>query len=127
MSFPARNIQLVDVVKAKARDFDIVLSLTSGALLITDITAVWFTVKANEQDPDSAKLFQKTLGAGIALTGLSGNSVLGVVSLTNADTDLLEAGRTYFFDIQVDTMARGPEQAAQGRLACRQPATVANT
>ena len=119
MSFPALNIQLVDCVKGKARDFDITIALSSGSLVVADITNAWLTVKANEADAGADALFQKEIGAGITLTGVSGSSVVGIVQLSAADTDLLTAGRTYYFDLQVDTTAREAELAARGRLACR--------
>lgn len=126
MSFPALNLQLLDVVQGKARDFDVTLSSSAGALSISDVAAVWFTVKERETDADGDAIFQKELGAGITLTGTSGDNVLALIQVTNADTALLTVGRTYFFDLQVDTVLRGAEQAAAGRIACRQPITTAN-
>lgn len=124
MSFPALNLGLLSCYVGKAADFQITLSSTGGALVVADIEAVVVTIKANATDADAAKILQKTLGAGITLTGLSGDNVLALLQLPAADTALLTAGRVYYFDVQVDTTARGPETAATGRLSARQPITV---
>lgn len=116
-----------DVVVGKARDFDILITPSSGTLAVADIVDVWLTIKAKDTDADADALIQKRLAAGISLTGVSGSSVTGIVSLTNSDTATLAAGRTYFVDLQVQTAARGPEQAAYGYLNTRQPITVSNS
>jgi hypothetical protein len=124
---PAVQTIYVEAVVGKAHDFDILITPSSGSLAVADVTDVWLTIKERETDADADALVQKRLGAGITLTGVSGSSVAGIVALTNADTAELSPGRTYFIDLQVDTTARGPEQAAYGFLNTRQPITTANS
>jgi hypothetical protein len=116
-----------EVVVGKARDFDFLLTPSTGSLAVADVVDVWFTLKASETDADAAALIQKRLSAGITLTGVSGSSVAGIISLTTADTAALAAGRTYYVDLQARTTARGAEQVAYGFVDTRQPITTANT
>lgn len=123
---PAVQTIYVEVVVGKAHDFDILLTPSGGSLAVADVSDVWLTIKERDTDADADALVQKRLAAGISLTGVSGSSVAGVVSLTNSDTAALSSGRTYFVDLQVKTTARGAEQAAFGFLNTRQPITTAN-
>jgi hypothetical protein len=116
-----------EVTVGKARDFDITLTPSSGSLVVADIVDVWLTVKERDTDADADALIAKRLGSGITLTGVSGSSVTGIASLTNANTAELAAGRTYFVDLQVETTSRGAEQAAYGFITTRQPITVSNS
>lgn len=116
-----------DIVVGKARDFDILITPSSGSLLVADVVDVWLTIKEKDTDADADALISKRLSSGITLTGVSGSSVAGIVSLTNTNTAELASGRTYFVDLQVQTTSRGPEQAAFGFINTRGPITVANS
>jgi hypothetical protein len=83
---------------------------------ITDITAadpllkVWFTVKERNSDVDSSAIFQKILTTApsadgkITEDGSSGTARVEV-NLHTADTALMIGNRTYWFDLQAQTVA----------------------
>lgn len=120
------DIKLDPIVRGKAVDYTLSLSSIAGALVVADIEDVVVTFKADPLDADDDKILQKSLGSGINLTGVSGDNVLALLQLTNADTALFTAGKVYFLDIQVDTTSRGAETAAGARVLVRQPITQSN-
>jgi hypothetical protein len=119
MSFPQRDLILIDCVAGLARDYELVLTSSAGSLTVPEIEAVTLSVKVRPTDVSA--VITKALSAGISIVGPSGSGVLCLVSLQPGDTAALNAGQTYFFDVQVDSTLRGPEQAAAGRLAVYQP------
>ena len=126
MAAVTTNLALDPIFKGKAADYTLTLSSTGGGLALADIEDIVATFKADPSDADSAAIVQKSLGAGITLTGVSGDNVLALLALTCADTALFTAGVTYSFDIQVDTTARCAETALQGTVRIKQPITISN-
>lgn len=121
MSFPDRNLTLIDCVQGNARDFDITISPSSGSLTVAAVQSCTLTIRTS---PDaSTAIATKSLGSGITLTGTSGNNVTGLVQLSTADTSAMDAGATYVFDVVVDTTTTDQEQAAAGRIHCNPSVT----
>lgn len=59
-----------------------------------------FTLKAKEEDPDSAAIVQLHSGAGGGITA-------GTTALWQVAGELLEAGATYFYDLQLQRLSTG--------------------
>lgn len=92
------------------------LSLTRGdtallALTVSGLSALglsgaqlWFTVKRNLSDADSAAVMQKTVGAGISTTGTGNNDTAGTALITVQPSDtasLVDAEQLLLFDVQL--------------------------
>jgi hypothetical protein len=123
MSFPARNIELLSVTRGDTATYRITLLQDGVALDLTEVDGITFTAKARESDLDAAALISKALGDGIS-TEVAANGT-ALLELSTSDTEALSAGRTYFFDVQVETATGEKVTAAIGRLACRQQITRA--
>lgn len=69
---------------------------------------IWWTLKTDPSLPDSQAILQKSLGSGISV--LTTNPAALLLTLTTANTDTLQVGQTYYFDVQVELPSgqRGP-------------------
>lgn len=85
-------------------------------------THIWVTAKYRLDDPDSAKVFQKTESSGIVVTG----ALSARITLSAADTAALTDVRTKLYvDVKVQLPGQDPQEAAVGTAKVLQGATRA--
>lgn len=98
MSFTAKDLSPL----VRGDDWTIKLTITSGNSAV-DITgySYYFTLKDNIDDLDAAAALQVTATA----TAPDSSSGIIYIVATNAETDGLEANKTYNYDIQQTDLA----------------------
>lgn len=92
-----------------------VVVTASGAIYPLIGVQMWFTAKNSLNDPDSAAVFQKTVGSGIVITG----PTLGQATITilPADTAGLPSSKTLLvYDLQIEDSNGQVYTAASGNL-----------
>lgn len=80
-------------------DLEVSITRPGGPVDLTSVD-LWFTGKLRERDADDDAVFQKTLGAGIAVVGDPVDGV-ALVTLDPADTDSLLRQTTLYCDVQL--------------------------
>jgi hypothetical protein len=79
---------------------------------VSAATGLIFTAKKSLGAPDTAAVFQKSLGAGITVAGTTAISV----AVVRVDTSGLSASKTLFWDVQAQWSTGRPATVASGTL-----------
>jgi hypothetical protein len=83
--------------------------------------AIYFTCKRYKNDPDSAALFQLTVGHGITIA--AGTNGFFTVIVPQADTQSLPVDIPYPFDCVIEPVAGGRQTVLSGTLTLKQNTT----
>jgi hypothetical protein len=91
---------LLSMTRGDTTEFDVTLTDSDGDALNLAGLTLTFTAKRRPTDTDADAVFQKTNGAGIAVTSESGG--LATVTVDAADTEGLTFTRSLHWDLQVE-------------------------
>lgn len=97
------------------------------------IAQAWFTIKVSANDTDANAKLQKVItestsaGTGVITDNVAGSSCSLRFDIGGTDWDLLRAGKSYRYDIQVKTSGGGIYTPEDGTFVAKPEITKATT
>lgn len=95
----------ITAIRGDNESYDVTVTDAAGQRVDLTGSAMWFTVKLNQTDPDLLALVRKsTYDSGITLATQSGATLgMATIDLLPADTSKLLAPKSLFYDVQLKT------------------------
>lgn len=121
--FTPQTLKMLDIVKGDSATFRLPFTQDGVAYNLSTVAGIWFTIKNALTDLDAAAVIQLSLGSGIEVYDAEAGEANA--DFTYTQTNLLAVGRTYFYDVQIETDTGKLYTALSGRLIARPPLTLA--